>query len=364
MTILKENDPVRKLLRSDIWAKAGYAGKRKKVVILDSDKGKPYKSMESYYVDVFGTSKECGHGTRVGFTIHEFAYDIEKIYYFDFTRNKDKVYEWLKAHRNEINLINVSMAGILGKETPDYLRIMELGIPLICAVGNDDSEKWISYPSRYEENVAVGATNREGTKVQPYSNNGLGIDTVVPSGIYIQRDDGYIWANNGTSFSSPTVTALYVQYDQWRTDNGLNNMTQDEAEELSQKLSEDIEDEGYDIKSGYGLLRLPLIIPTINKSSEPKQPEIIINPPSSPSTPSFPTPEVKKYYRVQCGAFGIKENANNYAEQIKLKGFSTYIVLIDELYKVQCGAFSVRENSEKLSKQLLDSGFNNFIVYY
>lgn len=345
MSILKENDEVRKLLRSDIWAKAGYTGKGKVVVILDDANGKPYKDMESYYIDVFGTATETGHPTRVAFTIHEFAYDV-KILYFDYTRNKDKVYEWLKAHKDEINFINVSMVGILGRETPDYLRIMELGIPMICAVGNDDSEKWISYPARYQQNVAVGATDKEGKRVKDYSNEGQEIDTVVPSGIYIKRDDGYIWANDGTSFSSPTLTGLLVQYDEWRTETQkLNKMTPEEAEELSHKFSEDIEEKGYDFASGYGLFRLPLEIP---------QTEI-------------KTPEYPKYWRIQCGAYSFDNKNGAKSEQIKLKSqfnLDTYLVYIDGLWKIQLGAFEFEQNCRNESQRLKNLGIDNFVVYY
>ena len=47
---------------------------------------------------------------------------------------------------------------------------------------------------------------------------------------------------------------------------------------------------------------------------------------STESTTPETTPEESKLYRVQCGAYRFKENAEALAKQLEKEGFSTYIV--------------------------------------
>jgi len=77
-----------------------------------------------------------------------------------------------------------------------------------------------------------------------------------------------------------------------------------------------------------------------------------------------PDPVTHKYWRVQCGSFSIKSNADAYQQVLKTKGYNSYIVFINGLFKLQVGAFSVESNSRNLSAELKTKGINNFIVYY
>ena len=69
-----------------------------------------------------------------------------------------------------------------------------------------------------------------------------------------------------------------------------------------------------------------------------------------------------KIYRVQVGAFAIKENAEVYLAKIKDAGFEGFIKQSDKLYRIQCGAYSIRKNAETLLKELKAKGFEAFIV--
>lgn len=72
----------------------------------------------------------------------------------------------------------------------------------------------------------------------------------------------------------------------------------------------------------------------------------------------------KKLYRVQIGAFSSKTNAENYATNVKSKGYSdSYIIKgNDNLYRVQIGAFSSKSNAEKYLADAKKKGFNGFVV--
>lgn len=73
-------------------------------------------------------------------------------------------------------------------------------------------------------------------------------------------------------------------------------------------------------------------------------------------------PETGTLYRVQCGAFSVKANADKLAAQLKAKGFDTYIVVVGKLYKVQTGAYSVKANADAQLKKVKAAGFDAFIT--
>ena len=73
-------------------------------------------------------------------------------------------------------------------------------------------------------------------------------------------------------------------------------------------------------------------------------------------------PSASAIYRVQCGAFSKKTNANNLLNNIKQKGFDAFITQEGSMYKVQCGAFSKKANAETLQKKLKAAGFEAVIV--
>lgn len=67
-------------------------------------------------------------------------------------------------------------------------------------------------------------------------------------------------------------------------------------------------------------------------------------------------------YRVQTGAFSVKENADRMLEKVKTAGFDTYMVQVDGLYKIQVGAYSVKTNADAMASKLKAAGFDTFIT--
>lgn len=71
-------------------------------------------------------------------------------------------------------------------------------------------------------------------------------------------------------------------------------------------------------------------------------------------------------YRVQCGAFSKKANADALKEDLEQAGFDalikTAISAGKSLYRVQVGAFSVKANAVTLQMQLQKKGFQAIIV--
>lgn len=76
-----------------------------------------------------------------------------------------------------------------------------------------------------------------------------------------------------------------------------------------------------------------------------------------------PEPEKKVLYKVQLGAFSKKTNADNFAKEVKSKGFDVFVTKIGRYYKVQIGAFSKKANAEALQKKAIAAGYKDaFIV--
>lgn len=79
------------------------------------------------------------------------------------------------------------------------------------------------------------------------------------------------------------------------------------------------------------------------------------------STDTKPQPE-KVLYRVQTGAFRNKAGAEALLQQVKAKGFDTYIVKVNGLYKVQVGAFAQKSNAIAMAAKLKAAGFSTYVV--
>lgn len=67
-------------------------------------------------------------------------------------------------------------------------------------------------------------------------------------------------------------------------------------------------------------------------------------------------------YRVQTGAFSVKENADRMLEKVKAAGFDTYMVQVNGMYKIQVGAYSVKSNADAMANKLKAAGFDTFIT--
>ncbi|MDE7192980.1 MAG: SPOR domain-containing protein, partial [Oscillospiraceae bacterium] len=67
-------------------------------------------------------------------------------------------------------------------------------------------------------------------------------------------------------------------------------------------------------------------------------------------------------YRVQTGAFSVKENAEAQLAKVKAVGFDAFVTQADGLYKIQVGAFGVRANAEAMAAKLEAAGFSTYIT--
>lgn len=70
----------------------------------------------------------------------------------------------------------------------------------------------------------------------------------------------------------------------------------------------------------------------------------------------------KVLYRVQCGAYKSRANAERQLAAIESKGVDAFIAYVDGLYKVQVGAYGIKANAEKQMAKMKSLGFNSFIA--
>lgn len=66
-------------------------------------------------------------------------------------------------------------------------------------------------------------------------------------------------------------------------------------------------------------------------------------------------------WRVQVGAYKGSKNASARAEQLRKRGFESYVYFDSGVYKVQAGAFTHRQLAEKRAKELEKAGFETYV---
>jgi cell division protein FtsN len=69
----------------------------------------------------------------------------------------------------------------------------------------------------------------------------------------------------------------------------------------------------------------------------------------------------RAHYRVQAGAFTDIRVFNQEAARLKQAGFPVTQITEDGMYKIQCGYFSGKSNANRLRDQLIAKGFGAFV---
>ncbi|MGB2660979.1 MAG: WbqC family protein, partial [Candidatus Omnitrophota bacterium] len=128
---------------------------------------------------------------------------------------------YVNTHPDDKVVINASFGGEKDDPSANILikRLLEKGVIIVAAVGNDNSEK-VGYPAAQEGVIAVAASDGDGKA--SYSNYGNEIDLVADGSFTsVQRRELPVPGGrkiiirtttvNGTSFAAPRVTAAIVK---------------------------------------------------------------------------------------------------------------------------------------------------------
>ncbi|MHA1225626.1 MAG: S8 family serine peptidase [Candidatus Hodarchaeales archaeon] len=158
---------------------------------------------------------------------------------------------------NGADIINLSLESPIGSFTllKSIKKAILRGIPVLASTGNSSGggNNQTSFPARYSDLIAVGATNFEQEKAD-YSNYGDNIEIVAPAGegknpiISTVLNNGFS-TGYGTSFATPQVAAVIALMKTVHS-----NLTVDEIRFILQSTAIDLNSTGWDIYTGWGLI--------------------------------------------------------------------------------------------------------------
>ncbi|MDF2813929.1 MAG: peptidase [Paenibacillus sp.] len=132
-------------------------------------------------------------------------------------------------------------------ETVKYAE--DMGVLLVAATGNDDGAL-VRYPAAYPSVLAVGGV-RIHNQVEPRSSYGTELDLVAPWSVYTTAMFGRYEYEEGSSMAAPQVAAAAALA--WTRNPSLKVH---EVRNLLRQTTEDIGQPGWDMYTGYGLLRV------------------------------------------------------------------------------------------------------------
>lgn len=148
------------------------------------------------------------------------------------------------------------------KAAVDYA--IEKGVIVVAAAGNYiDNESGIkhTYPASYDNVVSVASVDSNGNHAShSYTNDKVNIAAPGEDVIIRALNDGRYYEGAGTSYACPHVSAAAAIM------KGIKpSITSSEFMKLIKETSVDTEDNGYDIKTGYGILSIAKIMEILLK---------------------------------------------------------------------------------------------------
>ncbi len=178
--------------------------------------------------------------------------------------------------------------------TPDNNQAIEKAIEkasqsavLIASAGNggdgDTSTNEVWYPAKYDEVIAVAATNQRDETTQ-WSAEGSQVELAAPGYDVLSTRIGGYGRSSGTSFAAPHVSgtaALLIGQD---LADGERDQTDATIRATLRDTAKDIESAGIDRRSGYGLVRADSAVGVADESASNTAPTIDIAHPDDGDT--------------------------------------------------------------------------------
>ena len=272
--MIKENETEFKNMNLDFWHSKGYTGKGVNVLHLDVS-GFPFEEHNVIrplaYIE---NQTEGSHNPMMLAASRELAPDTN-LYSIRINGGAlEQAIDWIIENKDMIDVVNISVA--VTKSTMESLkRLKDTDIPLIVAVGNDGNDR-TNLTATIPFATGIGAWTEYRDELASYSNWGMDMLFVAYSHIkYISPRSKKLVDVSGTSGAAVTassgIVAIYAQYFK---EVMRRKMTRLEVFEFMIRYAEDKMTPGKDLKSGYGLVRLPDHLPTLKKPIEiPKEPE-------------------------------------------------------------------------------------------
>lgn len=278
--MLPQNKRIFDICNITKWHEQGITGKGVKIAVFDSKfNTQSPQAQEMFHgkiigVNGFDNDKIVSHASSVSHIIHQICPDA-MIYCM--TPSTESIYWCIE---NDIDIINVSMKLFRREGFEEALNEFVLkGGWMFSSAGNTDEDRNLGIPAGYENCVAVGAVHliypgqsKEYIKRAGYSSFTKEekefiwqmVEIMGFAGVYIHSpktfDTGYTYPFNGTSSSSPWDAGMATLYRQILKENNIN-IDLNGIRQIIQLNAMDLEEEGYDRFTGYGLFILPEEIP-------------------------------------------------------------------------------------------------------
>jgi hypothetical protein len=262
------NEKQKAYCRIDQWYDAGYTGKGIKIGLQDLSVNTvmPLPRYEGKVFDPFGNkfgNQVDGHIQNTLDVIFQVAPDV-KVYLLGGYTSENLAY----CRDNGIDLYNFSLDS--GWNNPEdnaiELQAQNNGTFFGCSAGNRGSGG-LSTQAQKPNWLSVGAVEWRETNGVPspyrasYSSydrvGSTDLDVMGFSGLMVLSERYGTMGIGGTSFSHPWVTGMIALYKQWFF--MVNNRKPTYAETYKFVISNcfDIESDGYDNTTGFGIFRLP-----------------------------------------------------------------------------------------------------------
>ena len=159
------------------------------------------------------------------------------------------------AIEKKVDVINMSFSGEYSESVDQAIQqAREAGIVVVAASGNGGGNADVSYPAALPNVISVGAIAAK-DQVYAGSNYGSTLDLVAPGVSILStstsgdlgNENGYYKTGTGTSYAAPHVAAVAALYK-------LKNpeATATAVEEALTKTAVDMNEDGFDEKTGYG----------------------------------------------------------------------------------------------------------------
>ena len=197
-----------------------------------------------------------GHGTFIGGQVIEWCPDAEVYSYKmigggDLRKAIDHLLATAEKDKDHRYIANMSFTTPDQSIQPYIDKLVEAGIPVVCAAGNDGTEVLDKYPTCFESPICVAALRKDGSKTSfsvwhdevdfaEWGNNVEGLDL-----------KGNKTLMSGTSMAAPNVAGkagLLLCTDL--------TMTEDALFDKLKEMSVDLMDNGKDPYTGWGFIEL------------------------------------------------------------------------------------------------------------
>lgn len=245
------------------YHKMGYTGKGIKIGVLDT----PFKPCPAYgkIVHVLGShisDKFASHGSAVCNVISQIAPDAE-IYMLPFGVGS---LEW--CIDNDMDIVNYSANYAKNHRSSVFENLSKQafnkGMILLTSAGNYGEENKLRFPGCLQEWIAVGAVRMEGGRIfltnyssytkekQKNTWNMVEVCGFTDIYVYYAGVDTYL-PFGGTSCASPFIAGMAALYFSYLG----KTMNAEDFRRFKINNTLDLEEHGFDTRTGYGLFILP-----------------------------------------------------------------------------------------------------------